>query len=330
MDSSKNNFDLLRTWLAFLVVIAHFNELSGIRTDFFLFNASGLAVDAFFIVSGFLVSLSYERCRSMLVYATKRFFRIYPLYLVVIFMQFFVFVLLVAQEENCLEYFKYLAANLTFLNFLSPSVGDPFGPITGYTAINGSLWTLKIEVGFYAILPLISLLVFRFGVFSLIFIYLISSIFYIYFLDDQHRLDEQLPAQLRFFIVGMLVLKCMDRLSESRSVVFFVGLAIFLSVIVASVSFVFYDALIYPVLLGLIVYTLAFFTPRIVMRWDISYPIYVLHFPILQLLMYFGVMQSGLWLFMLSFIGILIPLSFLLHILIEMPFLRMANFLVKK
>jgi hypothetical protein len=36
------------------------------------------------------------------------------------------------------EHLRYIVANLFFLNFLSPSVGDPFGPISGYTAINGS------------------------------------------------------------------------------------------------------------------------------------------------------------------------------------------------
>lgn len=48
------------------------------------------------------------------------------------------------------ELIKYLIANLTGMNFLCHTLPGVFNG----AVINGSLWTIKIEVGFYIFLPL--------------------------------------------------------------------------------------------------------------------------------------------------------------------------------
>lgn len=47
-----------------------------------------------------------------------------------------------------MEVFKYVAANLVFLNFTHPNLPGLFES-NSLQAINGALWTLKIEVMFY-------------------------------------------------------------------------------------------------------------------------------------------------------------------------------------
>ncbi|MFA0006067.1 hypothetical protein AB4422_22185, partial [Vibrio splendidus] len=57
---SINNFDLVRNVLSFLVFFTHWNILTASDFDFVFFNLSGIAIDIFFIVSGFLIWWSYN------------------------------------------------------------------------------------------------------------------------------------------------------------------------------------------------------------------------------------------------------------------------------
>ena len=70
INKKNNNFDLLRLLLATIVAIVHTGQLSGnihINTISQHFD-SGLAVDSFFIVSGFLIFMSYESSSSVYTY----------------------------------------------------------------------------------------------------------------------------------------------------------------------------------------------------------------------------------------------------------------------
>ena len=51
---------------------------------------------------------------------------------------------------------RYLGWNLAFLNFMEPALPGVF-EANRFTEINGALWTLKIEVMFYLVLPLLAL-----------------------------------------------------------------------------------------------------------------------------------------------------------------------------
>jgi peptidoglycan/LPS O-acetylase OafA/YrhL len=80
--SHKNNFGLLRLIFALLVVVSHSFEIMG-RPDalvlFFGTISSGkLAVDGFFLVSGFLVAQSFDHSRTVTIYLLNRILRIYP------------------------------------------------------------------------------------------------------------------------------------------------------------------------------------------------------------------------------------------------------------
>ncbi|HEY6599604.1 MAG TPA: acyltransferase family protein, partial [Pseudomonadales bacterium] len=130
-DARPNNFDLLRLTFAGSVMLFHIPTLSGeaeLRVLSQAFSAD-IAVKAFFVISGYLVMMSWERSASLRDYAGKRVRRIYPAYAAVVLLCALVGAwLTVAPVE---AYFgadlaRYCAANLAFLNFLAPTLPGVF------------------------------------------------------------------------------------------------------------------------------------------------------------------------------------------------------------
>jgi peptidoglycan/LPS O-acetylase OafA/YrhL len=158
-----NNFDLLRFAAATLVLVDHSDPLtgrSGIPGPFGYETLGGFAVAVFFILSGFLVAASWERAPRLWAFALKRALRIFPAYVVVITLAVLVLGPL-ATDLSLLEYFQNpktwaYFANLTFteLHYTLPGVfaGNAF-PFT----VNGSIWTLPIEVAMYIALAALGL-----------------------------------------------------------------------------------------------------------------------------------------------------------------------------
>ncbi|WP_394367528.1 acyltransferase family protein [Flavobacterium haoranii] len=84
---NKNCFDFLRLFFAFNVLLSHIGELSQDKELFFLQKISNpyLAINGFFVISGFLVAKSYIRTNNLKTYLIKRVKRIIPAYIFVIF-----------------------------------------------------------------------------------------------------------------------------------------------------------------------------------------------------------------------------------------------------
>lgn len=216
--SDNNNFDAIRFALAFVVFLVHSYELSraeGIRFITLLFS-SEIAVQAFFVVSGFLIFMSYEKSGSLKKYAVKRARRIYPAYVTVVVLSallgFFVSSL-DAKLYFSTDLLRYLVANLAFLNFLHPNLPGVFEGNT-YTEVNGALWTLKIEVLFYLSVPLFVLLFRKMGTLRVIVgVYALSLLYQMlmYSLAAETGrnmymvLARQLPGQLSYFMAGAAI-----------------------------------------------------------------------------------------------------------------------------
>jgi len=159
-----NNFNLIRIFAAFAVLVAHSFTLSGISAEP-LQTVTGMslgtiAVDVFFITSGFLVSGSLLTRRSIVEYLCARGLRIFPALLVMIAVTvcclgvYFTDVPL-ASYFAAPETHRYVVKNATLITgaaYYLPGVFEQ-NPYNG--GVNGSLWSMPHEVRLYAILAII-------------------------------------------------------------------------------------------------------------------------------------------------------------------------------
>ena len=163
-----SNFDLLRFAAATLVLVDHSDALTGRSRGpgpFGYETPAGFAVAVFFIISGFLVAASWERAPRLWAFALKRALRIVPAYAVVTAFA----VLVIGPLATTLPlgaYFRDLHTwayfgNLVFVE-LRYSLPGVFAYNTYPLVVNGSIWTMPIEVAMYIALAVLGAL----GVFS--------------------------------------------------------------------------------------------------------------------------------------------------------------------
>lgn len=153
---SINNFDIIRILAACQVVANHAFRYFGVRLPGILGDLvhSFPGVPIFFIISGFLISRSYERCGSVGIYARRRILRIYPALIVCVFLSVVSIILsgyLRGGNFSLLHFAGWILGQITFVQFYNPDFMRGFG--TG--VMNGSLWTIAVELQFYVLLPVI-------------------------------------------------------------------------------------------------------------------------------------------------------------------------------
>ena len=150
------NFDLMRLIAALLVVVSHTFPLSGqpaLRT-WGVEDLGALGVSIFFVISGYLVSASYQRDPKT--YLVKRLLRIEPgliasLVATVVALGF-------VTTAPAADYWPTAALYVLRNAVLYPATYDLPGvfqtvPMVG--VVNGVLWTLRLEFTFYLVLMLI-------------------------------------------------------------------------------------------------------------------------------------------------------------------------------
>lgn len=330
-----NNFDLLRFVFAFLVFLVHAHVLSGVDSLSILSEvfSSEIAVKSFFVVSGFLIFMSYENSRDMGNYFSKRARRIYPAYLFVVVacsVLGVVFSKYSWHEYVSLDVFKYVAANLVFLNFMHPNLPGLFES-NSLQAINGALWTLKIEVMFYLLVPVVVMAFRKFGRMQVMLLLYTCSVVYSMSMEYMANktgsgfyleLQRQLPGQLVFFLAGAAGYYYFQRLARHAQ-----WLALFAVAAFALKSWLPWTA-VQPIALGVLVIYLACIVPcagNFGKYGDFSYGIYIVHFPILQLLISFGLFETHPWLMLLVAGTTVVTVAFFLWHFVEKRFLRKSS-----
>ncbi|MDR1730072.1 MAG: acyltransferase [Prevotellaceae bacterium] len=330
---SANNFDFLRLLLAFSVMCNHYSGLTG--QNWYLPISSAMAVHGFFVISGFLIMRSFYRSHSLKDYFQKRARRIMPAYILVVLLCAFGLVflsdLLAGQYFSSPVFFKYLAANLSFLNFIQPSLPGVFTENPEMTAVNGSLWTIKIELLLYLSVPFIAWLLRRWDKRIVLGgIYLFSIIFnrsmdYLYLTTGNEiyeMLARQVFFQLSFFISGAFLLFYFKIFFKYRFALFLIALP---AVLFRSNDFVFF---LYPMALGIVIFTIAFSLPflnKAGKYGDISYGIYLFHFPVIQLFISLNLFNNNNFIAFLPVVFSTLLLAWLSWHLVEKRFLERKN-----
>lgn len=336
-DVRRNNLDLLRLLFSYAVIYYHCIVLSGVDVrPIPLFYSVDTAVQGFFLVSGYLVFSSYERSSTLASYFSKRARRICPAYFFIIIAA--AFGLYSVSQASTAEYFgvgwlKYVAANLTFLNFVAPTLPGVFthNPMP---AVNGSLWTIKIEVAFYVAVPILVAVMRRGGHLRvLILTYVASYLYYVAFKTLAVRtghsfyeeLAKQLPGQMRYFVLGALVHYFDARIRR------YLGLLGPLALLVVCVVDVEHVWFLKPILLACIVFAVAFgpFLMNVGRFGDLSYGAYLFHFPIVQLAINFGYFDFSPKLAIGAVILLVTVFAYLSWHLLEKPFLARTSHYVR-
>lgn len=157
-DQRENNFDSIRMALAVLVIFSHSYPLSsraGASEPFLPLthgqaNGGRIAVDLFFIISGFLITASYERSRTTWSYMKKRIYRIYPGFIAAMVWCGFVALPLggghLGAPSVALRAFDFATQTIQLKIFHYAGV-FPNNPSPG--DLNGSLWSIPYEFWCY-------------------------------------------------------------------------------------------------------------------------------------------------------------------------------------
>ncbi len=288
-----NNFDALRLVFASMVVVFHAGILSQAASLSWLhrYVSSTFAVQAFFVVSGFLVTMSFENSSSWRSYAGKRLRRIAPAYVAVVvgaaLLLSLVSTLPASDYFSHRDFWRYLGFNLVLSNFSAPSLPGVFAGNTE-AAVNGSLWTIKVEVAFYTFVPFMVWAIRRFGAARILgTVFCVSLAWKVGFGmlalapggEIYAKFAKQLPGQLAFFAGGAWAYY------RTRSGHLPRGSWALIGLLTYAVS----DGLLYdllaPAAVTAVVYWAAVAGPRLPASGkygDFSYGVYLYHFPMVQ------------------------------------------------
>lgn len=296
-----NNFDFIRFFLAYSVMFNHLSTLT--NTDPFWFVSGGFRVKGFFIISGFLVMFSYLRTPNVYIFFRKRIQRIMPAYALIILLCFVAgFFLTTSPRQEFLTSsgsYTYLLANLLTLNFLSPDLPGVFENNPMH-AMNGSLWTIKVELMLYMTVPIIFWLLKKYNKFAcLLFIYLFSFIYHStcnYLADTTHEpiyefLKRQFPGQMMYFSSGIILLVYFPLFRKYMKYLLPAGILLFASRDITLLG------IFEPIALATIIISIAYG-----FKWlhvfnrmgNFSYGIFLSHFPVIQTFVHFRLHEYSL------------------------------------
>ncbi len=341
----KNNLNIIRLVASLMVLYMHSfaicigdqtQDVFGIMT-FGKELAGGIAVDIFFIISGFLIFRSYARTNNPFKYFKARFLRIWPLLFVVIMVTAFIVGPIISRYSRA-EYFAGdIGGFLLNIFFISSNTTLPGVFNYHYNhSLNGSLWTLQFEVLCYIAVALFSPVWKRFkqaGVISFILLAILYVVhtalggFSLTFVSDSFLAN--LFRLSMFFAMGGCYYLYQDviKLSLKYVLITFVCLAIGVYLTDFSVIFALFGSY--------IIFYIAF-QKRFIATWydkigDLSYGIYIMSFPVQQIVCeymgspseYYKTMTMNPYLNMVVSLLIVVALAYISWHLLEKQCLKL-------
>ncbi|OAD20261.1 acetyltransferase [Candidatus Thiomargarita nelsonii] len=295
-----NNFNLIRFVAAFMVLFNHSFALSIGSEDadplkgILGMTFGSIAVDIFFITSGFLITGSLLTRNNLIAFIWARVLRIYPALIVaIIFCTFIVGLyfttLSIYSYLSSPEIYKFFLRNISLFLGVDYSLPGVFENIPYKRIVNGSLWTLPWEIRMYSILGLLWGILFYAKCFSnkffnhvLVAIAVLAIISHIlnHFLLVVDNNAQGLRLLAMFFVgAAFYVLK--DKIILSNRVVALMSLILVFSMLEQHLFFVFYN-----IFIAYIVFYVAYIPSGTIRKFnrvgDYSYGMYIYAFPVQQ------------------------------------------------
>jgi len=308
---STNNFDLIRLFAA--AQVAHYHIFHFINVDLHpwhekLIEYWGIfpGVPIFFFISGFLISRSWEKTANLKIYITNRVLRIYPALIAAVTLSF-----ILINVSGYVNYSNPEIKDLILLFFAKTSILQFYNPEFmrqyGDGVMNGSLWTITVELQFYIITPLIYFIfkkinVINFSKFTTILIILfltINIIFSNYLLEYKNFISYKIlrvsfAPWIYMFLVGVLFQQNFEKIHTILKGKFAHCLIIYilLALVFRNHGANFGNSL-NPIMfaaLSALIFSTAYsninLSKILLKKTDISYGIYIYHMPIVNYILY--------------------------------------------
>jgi peptidoglycan/LPS O-acetylase OafA/YrhL len=337
LDLRNNSIGFLRFLFAAAVIWSHAYGNGGFGYDpLARLNPNGatagfLAVGGFFVLSGFLITRSYETVNSIGRFIWHRFLRIFPGFWVCLVVTAFGFAPLAFahQHRTLLHYFaevpspwSYVTGNL-LLGIHQDRIGSVFAHVPVPFTLNLSLWTLNPEFFCY-------LCIAAFGVVGAlrsgpIVIAAVDLMLLAGYTGLLWRYGDIMIVQILtlfvYFAFGASAYLVRDRIPMSLSIA-----ALAATVLLATLT----TRMFAPVAIPCIAYLTLFAAMRLPLRgfdrrMDLSYGLYIYAFPVQQLLAMYGVSAFGFAPYFFSALAIASVLAAASWFAIEKPSLSLKH-----
>ncbi len=330
-DSHRNNFGFLRFLLASTVIWSHSYVLSGRPGDplwmlSHQIDGGSVAVDGFFVLSGFLVTQSWMQQPFVRPFAIKRLLRLMPALLLALPFGAFA----IAPMASSMPFGQYVRSSGPWLHFFGfilsrylfipeSFAGNPYPHL-----VNSPLWSLRYEILCYALLALFGAIFGRrhLGILA-VCLFVASLLLYSCLPASVSPLSilSQTPRLLAAFAAGMIFFLYRDRVPVTGRWALAAGLVVGVAVFVGGLRSIL------PWAGG---YLIIYFACKRNMRLndfarygDFSYGLYIFACPLQQLAIYhLGPTVPIFLLLMVTYIPALI-LAALSWQFVESPALRL-------
>lgn len=339
----QNNLHFLRFLLATLVIVGHAYALTdpdNVRHywGYFTFSSlTALSVNAFFIISGYLIYHSLMHTGTYRQYISNRFLRIVPLFHIVVILTVICCSFFYIPDPDSTYWqqpgtWKYLTNNLTIFR-LTHTIPGVFTS-NPEPLINGSLWSIPYEIICYICFSVFFVVrshsrykdrMMIAGYLCCTAVYLSIHIFHV--LPENNTADT-LTRCLQLFFSGMMIARFLPPAGISRTTallcfMLFAGLYYFRSGLYTDDLYMLF---VFP--FSIFIMYMAFVPNRILPRFaklgDASYGIYLMGFPVQQMILFHFPHWHPLYNAALTCL-VVIPLAFASWHCIEKPVLGLKR-----
>lgn len=301
-----NNFDLIRLFAAGQVAVLHAFDNLKVELGNVTYLTWFPGVPIFFFISGFLIVKSWENTKDRPArFVENRFLRLYPaLWVCLLFTVVSVFATgyPARQGITASQWATWIFAQMTFVQFYNPDFLRNYG----LGVVNGSLWTISVELQFYLLAPLVAWMIRRKN--AALYLFCIVSIA-LHIVNEHFNprtttawklLTVSFAPWVFMFVFGAMVSMYRPWLDYIKRQNPLALLAAYLVVYGTSIHYRLGggNGLTLPsfILLAALATNLAFLRPDTAKRWlrdnDISYGLYIYHKPVYNLFIFYGLVSS--------------------------------------